>query len=322
MALRLPHHWVWDFWFAQDGDDVHLFFLHAPRSIGDPDLRHGHARIGHAVSRDLRSWELLPPALVPGPEGSWDDRATWTGSVIRAGARWHMFYTGVSAAENGMVQRIGRAVSDDLVRWERVGVAVEAAPEWYEKGEPRVREEAWRDPWVFADEDGGGFHMLVTARAREGPEDGRGVIGYASSPDLDLWSVGPPRSAPGEFRTLEVPQLVHLGGSWRVLFSVHTHEHSAQRLARPGVEPEGGTHFLVGDTQLGPYRLDGDSFLLGTLDMRFYAARAIEHRGAWYLIAWHHTGADRRFLGELTDPMPLLVADDGSLSVDVPPSVA
>jgi hypothetical protein len=22
MTLRLPEHWIWDFWFAQDGDEV------------------------------------------------------------------------------------------------------------------------------------------------------------------------------------------------------------------------------------------------------------------------------------------------------------
>ena len=49
MTLRLPDHWLWDFWLAEDGEDVHLFFLHAPRSLGNPDLRHSHARIGRLV---------------------------------------------------------------------------------------------------------------------------------------------------------------------------------------------------------------------------------------------------------------------------------
>jgi beta-fructofuranosidase len=111
MSLRLPGHWLWDFWFAQDGGDVHVFFLQAPRDVGDPDLRHHHARIGHAVSRDLRTWEVLPTALSPGRAGSFDDQATWTGSVIRVDGRWHMFYTGVSSREGGAVQRIGLATS-------------------------------------------------------------------------------------------------------------------------------------------------------------------------------------------------------------------
>ncbi|MGH3451218.1 MAG: hypothetical protein ACRDQW_10925 [Haloechinothrix sp.] len=32
MSMRLPEHWIWDFWFATDGDVVHVFFLHAPKS--------------------------------------------------------------------------------------------------------------------------------------------------------------------------------------------------------------------------------------------------------------------------------------------------
>ena len=83
VALRLDGHWVWDFWFARDGDDVHVFYLQAPRSLGDPELRHVNATIGHAVSRDLRDWEVLPDALGAGAPGAFDDLATWTGSVLR-----------------------------------------------------------------------------------------------------------------------------------------------------------------------------------------------------------------------------------------------
>src|SRR5690606_21128921 len=33
MTLALPDRWVWDFWFARDGDDVHVFYLQAPKSL-------------------------------------------------------------------------------------------------------------------------------------------------------------------------------------------------------------------------------------------------------------------------------------------------
>jgi hypothetical protein len=55
-----------------------------------------------------------------------------------------------------------------------------------------------------------------------------------------------------------VPQLVQLGGVWRALFSAWWTDHSAARLARPGVVAEGGTHYLVAEAQLGPYVLDRD----------------------------------------------------------------
>lgn len=318
MSLRLPDHWVWDFWFAEDGDDVHVFFLHAPRDVGHPDLRHSHARIGHAVSRDLRSWEVLPTALRPGPTGAFDDLATWTGSVVLVDGRWHMFYTGISTREQGAVQRIGLATSDDLVGWQRQGVLVEADPRWYEKLGRDHHEEAWRDPWVFWDEDSRRFHMLVCARANHGPADGRGVIGHAWSADARSWEAGPPLSEPGEFRQLEVPQLVHLGGAWRVLFCALPHDHSAARLARPGVVAEGGVHYLVAAEKFGPYALDRDAFLVGDLQSRYYAGRLIQRHRTWFLVAWKHHGSGGDFVGELSDPMPLTVHADGSLSVQLP----
>ena len=143
MTLRLPDRWLWDFWFARDGDDVHVFYLQAPRALGDPELRHVNATIGHAVSRDLRDWRILPDALGPGAPGAFDDLATWTGSIVEHDGRWMLLYTGVSRAEGAGAQRIGLASSADLLRWERHGMVLEADPRWYEPP-------AWRDPWVEA----------------------------------------------------------------------------------------------------------------------------------------------------------------------------
>jgi beta-fructofuranosidase len=55
----LDDRWIWDFWLADDGERHHVFFLQAPRSLGDPDRRHDHATIGHAVSDDLVAWTLV-----------------------------------------------------------------------------------------------------------------------------------------------------------------------------------------------------------------------------------------------------------------------
>jgi beta-fructofuranosidase len=158
--------------------------------------------------------------------------------------------------------------------------------------------------------------MFATARANHGSADGRGVIAHAVSADLSTWEVRPPVFEAGEFSALEVPQLVHLGGCWRLLFSAFGHDHSAARLARPGVVAEAGTHYLVADDELGPFRLDRDQFLVGSPDVQFYAGRVIQHRGAWWFLAWHHA-ADRRFVGELSEPMPVTVGPGGSLSVAV-----
>jgi hypothetical protein len=161
-VLRLSDHWTWDFWFAQEEDTTHVFYLKAPKSLGDPDLRHVNARIGHAVSTDLRNWTELPDALEPGPEGSWDDMSTWTGSVIRAGGTWHLFYTGISHAEKGLEQRIGHAVSDDLITWTKdaANPVLEADGRFYEQLDTDVWPDlSWRDPWVYWNEETGDYRI-------------------------------------------------------------------------------------------------------------------------------------------------------------------
>jgi beta-fructofuranosidase len=320
VTLRLAGDWLWDFWFAADGDAAHLFYLHAPRSLGDPNTRHWHARIGHAVSHDLRTWELLPEALGPGPRGAFDDRATWTGSVIRRDGRWLMFYTGLSHADDGWLQRIGLATSDDLTTWTRTPLRLESDARWYEKAS-RGGEEHWRDPWAFEGADGA-VHLLITARAASGAPDGRGVLGHAWSHDLETWTVGPPLSAAGDFRQVEVPQLFEMGGRWYVLVSAGPGDHSAARRAAPGFVAEGGSHLLVGDGPLGPFRALPGRMLVGDARWSLYAGRLIEWRGAWQFMAWRNVGPDGQFVGELADPMPVTCTADGTLRVDVAASLA
>ena len=225
MGLRLEDKWLWDFWLAQEGPDYHLFYLQAPRSLPDPDLRHWHVSIGHAVSADLRNWEILPDALAPSDGDAWDDYTTWTGSIIRHEGLWYMFYTGAARAEDGLVQRIGFATSADLITWQKYGgnPVLTADPRWYELLDTDLwHDQAWRDPWLFRHPQTGEFHALITARANQGPADERGVIGHARSADLVQWQVEPPLTPPGEFGYLEVPQLVAMANGRYSLLPINS----------------------------------------------------------------------------------------------------
>jgi beta-fructofuranosidase len=311
MGLRLADRWIWDFWLARDGADHHLFFLQAPRALGDPDRRHWNVSIGHAVSTDLSIWELLPDALAPGPAGAWDDYTTWTGSVLAHAGRWCMFYTGTSRTERGKVQRIGLATSDDLVGWQRAGdrPLIEADPAWYELLDPRVwPEQAWRDPWVFRDPGTGRFHALVTARANAGDPATRGVIGHATSDDLVTWEVRPPVTPAGVFGHLEIPQVEHVGGAWRLLFSTPPGPEHVRATA-PAALVE-GTHTLCAAGPLGPYEWTTHRALDADAAGSRYGGRLVHTDRGWCLLAWLNRAPDGAFLGELADPVPVRLDGD------------
>ena len=72
VTFAIDGQFVWDFWTAYDEAHGvhHLFHLYAPTSLGDPELRHRNARVGHAVSADLRTWTRLPDPLPPRSAGS------------------------------------------------------------------------------------------------------------------------------------------------------------------------------------------------------------------------------------------------------------
>jgi beta-fructofuranosidase len=321
MALRLPDKWVWDFWLVRDGMDYHAFYLQAPRSLGNPELRHLNASVGHATSKNLRHWRILPDALSGGPPGVWDDRAVWTGCVVRGGERWHMFYTGVSVEGDSIVQRVGSATSEDLIRWEKHphNPLIEADPRHYEqRGEGAVGcERMWRDPWVFRHPHTEEYHALITARIIEGPPDGRGVIGHARSSDLVRWETLPPLTEPGHFYALEVPQLVSLGGRYYLLFSTWAEAHSAARREETRLEPVGGTHYLVADAPLGPFRFSTHDFLVGDPLGSLYSGKLVEGPdGAPYFLAWRNFMPDGDFVGELADPLPVEIDSEGNLSVE------
>jgi beta-fructofuranosidase len=310
--LTLPEFWVWDSWTITREGEHHLFFLKAPKALGDPDKRHFNPAVGHAVSDDYTTWRLLPDALAPAAEPAWDDYTTWTGSVVAGpDGDWHMFYTGTSKREKGLVQRVGHVVSPDLTEWHRVGgePVCEADPRWYERLDLSVwHDEAWRDPWILPDPGGDGWHMLVTARSKTGPAGGRGVIGHARSADLYAWEVQPPLSGPDGFGQLEVPQTAYVDGRWVLLFSCMAGELGAERADGPG-----GVWTAPAAGPLGPFdiaaatRIDHPSL---------YAPRLVETApGDWALLGFANL-VDGAFVGDLLDPIPVHADGDGTLRID------
>jgi beta-fructofuranosidase len=303
-VLRLDDKWVWDSWIADTGSEYHLFVLQAPRSLGDPDLRHLNATVGHAVSTDLTNWTLLPDALWPGPSGAWDDVATWTGPIVRHEGLWYMLYTGASSQDDALVQRIGLATSPDLLTWTKhpANPLIEADPRWYELLDRTVwHDQAWRDPWVFLDPAGDGYHALITARAATWPSDSRGVIAHARSIDLVEWQVQPPLTEPGGFGNMEVPQVEEIDGTAVLVFSCADVHLGHNRRARQSA-PATGTYLCRGSTILGPFDVKHDTQFLDEV----YSGRLVRARdGRWVLLGFVDIGTDGTFVGAVSDPIPL-----------------
>jgi beta-fructofuranosidase len=334
-VLRLEDQWVWDSWLADDGDLYHLYFLQAPRALGDPGKRHVNAVVGHAASRDLVTWDYLGVCLRPADAG-FDDLGIWTGSVVRAPHegqdRWWMFYTAISTAGHHIFdQRVGAAVSDDLHSWKRVSEqpTLMVDGRWYKTlhldppphlegasgPDLATMSETWRDPLVLADPDGDGWHMLITARAVGAARNDDGVVAHARSTDLLRWEVGAPLCRPGAgFGQLEVLQNKRIDGRAVLVFTCHPQEMTAERRAASG---DFCTWSVPSPGPLGPWDITlARPF---TADPELFAAPLVQRRdGSWVILGFRNL--EHRVVegsGEdgfaIYEPIPVTLDADGYL---------
>ncbi len=322
MTLKLNDKWVWDSWYAHDGERWHVYFLQADKSIGDPDLRHWNVTQGHATSEDLKTWQQLGTTFAPAPSAAWDDYTTWTGSVVKDDdGLWHLFYTGTSRADDGLYQRLGHATSTDMHNWRRVGdglcldltgskasdyEATHQIGHWHDR--------AMRDPWVMRDPDSDGWLMFFTARAPDiGDANSAGAIGFATSDNLNDWTLQSPVFV-GGYGQLEVPQVFQIERQWYCLFCTAAEHWSDDAIAPHNDRPLTGNHYLMGDSPRGPWRLPDAPFLDGALPAYRYAARIVDAENEPRIIGFKDGGVES-FAGIILDPVAVTRSDSGLLSI-------
>jgi beta-fructofuranosidase len=299
---------VWDSWIADDGERYHLFFLKAPRALEDPSLRHTAAIIGHASSLDLVDWTVHEDALQPDAKG-WDDLALWTGSVQRGeDGVWRMYYTALSNVPGHGVkdQRIGLAESDDLSAWRRVGDGplVDPDPRWYRTIDGTASE-TWRDPFVFRDPGGDGWHMLITARDPDAPRFYDGVLAHARSADLVTWELQPPVTEPAGFGQIEVPQIRVVDGQHVLVFTCHPEEQSPEQIERFGPH---STWYVLGESVLGPWDIAGARPF--EADPKLFAAPLVQARdGSWAFVGFRNQEPEGILSFEIMDPIRVGLRD-------------
>lgn len=223
MRYAPPGLCVNDFALLRDEDGMYVVLhLQGPWT---PEFDHlwMETSYGRATSTDLVGWQPQGTAFGVGLPGRFDQQAVWTMHPVRHGAGMAMFYTGVSGLTRGgwPLQTVGLAYSDrtDGTGWRRhgTGPVAEADPRWYRTGEHM----GWRDPFVVRDDESDGWVMVICANDASLPAEAGGCVGWATSDDLEHWTVHPPLISPGGIDELECPVLERLDdGSWLLLGSV------------------------------------------------------------------------------------------------------
>ncbi|MFG2134132.1 mucin-1 [Streptomyces sp. NPDC048751] len=223
MRYAPPGLCVNDFALLRDHDGTYaVLHLQGPWTDEFDHLRM-ETSYGRATSTDLVQWQPQGTAFGTGLPGRFDQQAVWTMHPVPYGDGMAMFYTGVSGltADGWPLQSVGLAYSErtDGTGWRRhgTGPVVEADARWYRTGERM----GWRDPFVVRDDESDGWFMAVCAADASLPVEVGGCVAWATSDDLEHWTVHPPLVSPGDVDELECPVLERLDdGSWLLLGSI------------------------------------------------------------------------------------------------------
>lgn len=176
-----PGVYIRDFTLVSHLNQIHLFYNRGraaeTQSWEDPG---NEVNFGHAVSRDMRSWEIQAPIL-PTRSGTWEDRNVWAPHAFIKDGVAHLFYTGVNQA---VAQQIGMATSEDLLLWGRYeNNPVFTPPDW--TGFRADTRSDGRGPCVL--DDGGKYYLYYsTSQTTDG--EMKGAVGVAESTDLRNWT--------------------------------------------------------------------------------------------------------------------------------------
>lgn len=233
------------------GDQYHLFHLVLPN----------HDYIAHAVSDDGMNWKRTRNAIFTGEPGSWDDDMLWTMHVSRNPDLrvFEMFYTGLQRSESGYIQRIGRAVSRDLMRWRKLdGSGLPLAPRGVHYEVAGQSERGWisfRDPFLFRHEKQD--WLLICARVPRGLVSKRGCVGLARR-TVSGFELEEPLFFPRMYDDIECPCMMQSSGLFYLVGSI-----------REDVE----VHYWWSESFRGEYRSFRNNILLPRGN---YAARIMQ----------------------------------------------
>lgn len=305
---------LWDVWFLRENKRFDAFYLQNKTSVALENRING-VSIGHASSRNLRNWKELSTALEPGKNGEWDDVALWTGSAIKRGEKYYLFYTGRSSKKGEeWVQRVGVAISADKRNWKKYegNPILEAHGKYYSeyKKKNRLRKvPAFRDPYVFYDSQFKKYYMVFSARENSRKKTYNGCIGIAESNDLLSWILKKPIFAPGRYDEIECPQMILHNDKYYLFFLVPWEICYEPKWAeKNGAFP--GLHCYVANSLFGEYKPANVNGVVISNGRYIYGTRLLQKKGDIYTaIGWYNLDKESNFIGKLSDPYEIVIKD-------------
>ena len=312
--------YVWDTWYYEYGGRLHCIHLQLLRP-GSHRPAKEHGALGHAVSDDLTHWENLPPALYKGEPGTVDDSELWTGCVFQHEGKQYLYYTARSTREEGYVNRIALAVSQDGMHFARCEENPILIPDqrWYcnEFHRLPLRGHGYpivdgRDMCVVADPEGRGFWGFFAARRPADTLAESSVIGLAHSDDLVHWEQYPPCFTPDRYGCVEVPEVFFLQGRWYMLCL--TGNRYGQRGLVDDPRLREATIYAVADRVTGPYTLmEEDNLVFGSIFPQGYCGKTVQWKGERVLFFTQGEMKDGCAHGSISFPHALRATPEGRL---------
>ncbi|MCE7934083.1 MAG: hypothetical protein DYG96_05765 [Chlorobi bacterium CHB2] len=291
-VLEIPNRYINDHCLIRKDSLWHLFYTTGHISKKKWYRDGNEAEIGHAVSPDLLTWRVLPPAFSTGPAGSFNAGHVYAPYVIERDGVYFMFYTGTPGSPMEG-ENLCLATSTDLTTW----VQHPNNPLFRDAAGQTIRVSE-RDPHIYYD-SAIGYIMYFVARLREDSAKGRAdqefsCVAAATSPDLLNW-------------TDRGPVLVRRTNGYDAF--TYMHPESPCVIKKDGLyylfyKSGSGMRYVISETPLD-FR-DRAEYFLSTA----HAGEIVEWDGRWYLTSCSrqvndiaHAWSDRTqgmFLARLT----------------------
>ena len=207
--FRPPANWMNDpNGLTYENGWYHLFFQYNPGADTWGDIHWGHAR-----SRDLIHFEMLPEALAPSYEKG--EVHCYSGCAVCRPDGMYLFYTSIGVGERGPETGAEQwsAVSRDT---ERIKFEKYRTPALTADLNAPYRVTMWRDPFIWQEK--GSYFMLLGGTMEEA-SGCHGVILLYSSSDLDSWEFVSVFYESMEFELVECPNILKFGDVYVLLYS-------------------------------------------------------------------------------------------------------